>query len=169
MKSIIEYIKEEHIDYILKVSQDIQVALDAVKEGGFELFKDNFKKNNNTFPYVSSKDVKIGSITLNNKTAGLIAYAYPDALSKYREMHEDEAHNDFAHIFDFEVAPAYRSKGYSSKLIVGVIDELKKNKIEGVTLMAINQDVAKMYKSKYNFDYYEGCESDDCPMMSLKF
>jgi hypothetical protein len=82
------YLVKRKISIIFE--QDIQTALNIVnKNKGFKLFKENFEKNKNSFPYTKPSDVKIGTITLGNNPIGIIAYAYPQALKKYRNNKKD--------------------------------------------------------------------------------
>lgn len=52
---IIYYTGDNKIDIALDCSQD------------FKLFRDNFKKNNGSFPYMNPGDVKIGVVKDKNK------------------------------------------------------------------------------------------------------
>ena len=165
MKNFTDYIIENKYD--TEFEADIKVALDAVKHDKFNLFAANFKKNNNTFPYIKQEQVSIGYIKNNDKTIALIAYAYPDNLNEYRESHEDD-HINSGHIFDFEILEQYRGQKLGDLLINGVINEMKKHNIKGITLMAINKKVASYYESKYGFKCYKGDENVESPMMYKK-
>lgn len=143
---------------------NIKTALDACKKYDFKLFKENFKKNNNTFPYIKPEQAKIGVIKNNGNTIALIAYAYPEDLKDYRKAHKD-SHINSGHIFDFEVLEDYRGNNLGNILMEGVINEMKQNHIEEVTLMAIDKNMAKYYELRYGFKTYSDGDKDNSPML----
>lgn len=149
----------------VRMHQGIDVALDVVRSDGFELFRKNFDKNDNSFPYMEKDNVYIGTVSDKGKVIGMIAYAFPDGLEKYRFAKGDD-YIGFGHIFDFEVIGKYRGKGIGDMLVNGVIDEFVRDGVAGVTLMAMNRDLANHYSSKYGFVCYDG-DTSESPMMYL--
>lgn len=64
---------------------NIGVALKACYTKEFTLFRENFKKNNKTFPYIKPNQAVIGYVSKGNSIIGLIAYSYSENLETYRK------------------------------------------------------------------------------------
>ena len=132
----------------------------------FKLFIDNFKKNDNSFPYINPDNVKYIVAVSGSDICGIIAYANSKFIQDRRKAYGDNKHIRFAHIFDLETLPKYRGKGIATLLIKKVIEQIKQSGNKGVTLQGINKKTAKMYHDKFGFDVYKEQES---PLMELKF
>ena len=154
MRTLSEYINESEYNFKLNYNLKTKDIL-KICENNFELFKNNFEKNNNSFPYVGQNDVNYIVIECGKDICGILAYAYHDKLSEYRENHEDNKHNEYAHIFDLEVSKKYQGKKLSEKLINACIDECKKKNESGITLQAIDEKVEYMYDRKFGFKTYD--------------
>lgn len=151
---------------ILSSKKSTDDIISVVDSGGFSLFKDNFQKNNGTFPYVKKNDVNYITLSKDGKIIGILAFALSDVLEKYRSEKEDKKHNGFAHMFDVEILPDYRGKGYLGTMAKECISMCKKKGQKGVTLMAKDQNLASTYSKKFGFKKYT---EDSSPMMELVF
>lgn len=153
-KSLSEYIFESISDFKIVYNMNTKDVVDIADKCGFELFKNNFDKNNNSFPYMNPNDIKYVIIKYHSDICGILAYGIPPGLDSYRKNREDPSHNMFAHIFDLEVSEKYRGRKLSELLISKCIDLCKKENLSGVTLMAIDNSVAQMYERKFGFKIY---------------
>ena len=129
---------------------NIGVALKASRTKEFTLFRENFKKNNNTFPYINQNQALIGCVSKGNKIIGMVAYSYSENLETYRKA-KSENYSKHSHIFDFEVLPKYRGVGIGDILLQGAFNDMLKHGDVGATINAINTKVALHY-SKYGFE-----------------
>lgn len=55
---------------------NIGVAFKACYTKEFTMFRENFKKNNNAFPYVNQNQAVIGYVSKDDSIIGMVAYLY---------------------------------------------------------------------------------------------
>jgi ribosomal protein S18 acetylase RimI-like enzyme len=129
--------------------------LKFIKKYDFPLFTKNFKKNNNSFPYIKKGKAKYSVLMTGKEPLGIVAYVEPEYLSNYRSIHGDMDYKDYSHIFDIEVRNSYRGKGYASSLIKHVESRLKSETTsKGITLMSIDEPTIDFYK-ELGFNTYD--------------
>lgn len=154
MEMILRYINKSEgsfkLNYSLKTKDILKLC-----DNEFILFKNNFEKNNNSFPYVGPNVVNYIAIESGKNICGILVYAYHDKLLEYRENHDDNKHDEYAHIFDLEVSQNYRGKKLSEKLINACIEKCKKHNETGITLQGIDERAESMYDRKFGFKTYD--------------
>lgn len=169
MDGIDKAIYESLSDDKIKISNHKFTTEEIIKicqKYDFKLFIDNFNKNDNSFPYINSDNVKYIVAISGNDICGILAYGNSKDIQDRWKAYEDNKHTRFAHIFDLETLPEYRGKGIATLLIKKAIEQIKQSGNKGVTLQGINRKTAKMYHDKFGFDVYKDQES---PLMELKF
>ena len=118
------------------------------KKFNFKLFIDNFNKNNNSFPYVNSKDVKYIVVQEGENVCGILAYSLPESLDEYRRQNKDPNIN-LAHLWDIEVLENFRGQALSAQLLFRLFGQ----DLKGITLKVLNEDLIEFYK-KFGFELY---------------
>ena len=118
------------------------------KKFNFKLFIDNFNKNNNSFPYVNSKDVKFIVVQEGENVYGILAYSLPESLDEYRRQNKDPNIN-LAHLWDIEVLENFRGQALSAQLLFRLFGQ----DLKGITLKVLNEDLIEFYK-KFGFELY---------------
>ncbi len=155
----------------------IQVINKNQREATDDKYKfTNFYKilsnNHNHIPNIDDAYIRIGQISYQVDAEkilpiALIAYANSNNLKQYREKISDIEHDDYAHIFFYEVLPFFKDKKLNEKLIEGVLKVAKKGN-KGITIKSHNKDLTKFYQEKFKFEIYMGQTGKEDPYMERK-